>query len=170
MTSINVERITSLPADLESELLPAAEAEGFAPLSWLVEEWQAEKNRFDRQGEALHVARVGRRLLGVCGLNRDPYAGDDSTGRLRRLYIHPDHRRQGIGRRLVRQALHEAREHFDVVRLRTLDPRSAAFFETIGFNKLEGDPAATHRLFFDDRDQSMADIGARPSTTVRCSQ
>ncbi len=160
MTSINVERITSLPADLGLELLPAADAEGFAPLSWLVEEWRAGKNRFDRQGEALYVVRVEHRLLGVCGLNRDPYAKNESTGRLRRLYVHPEHRRQGIGSLLVRQALLEAREQFDVVQLRTLDPHSAAFFVAIGFRMLEGDPAVTHRVDLRDWAESVADAGA----------
>ncbi len=147
MLKLNIDRVSSLPDDLEQELLPAADAEGFDPLSWLVEEWRARGNRFDEQGEGLYIARLEGRLMGVCGLNRDPYTPDESIGRLRRLYVHPDHRRQGIGRQLVSQALSAAGEHFDVVQLRTLDPRSAAFFEVIGFSELEGHPATTHRVF-----------------------
>jgi GNAT superfamily N-acetyltransferase len=143
---IEVTRETTLPSDLEEMLLPEAIHEGFEALRWLVEDWANGENRFSEMGEALYTARIDGRLVGVCGVNRDPYADVAAVGRLRRLYVHPQFRRLGVGRRLVRRAADEARGHFRCIRLRTLDPSSAAFFETIGFSKVGGDPSCTHNL------------------------
>jgi GNAT superfamily N-acetyltransferase len=148
---IEVTRETTLPSDLEEALLPKAIHEGFEALRWLVEDWANGENRFSEVGEALYTARIDGRLVGICGVNRDPYADAATVGRLRRLYVHPDFRRQGVGRRLVQRASDEARGYFRCIRLRTLDASSAAFFEAIGFLKVEGDQSCTHAIRFLDR-------------------
>jgi N-acetylglutamate synthase-like GNAT family acetyltransferase len=142
---IAIERVKQLPADLDMELVPASVGEAFAPIQWLKEQWRDGSNQFSQPGEAFYVARIDGRLVGVCGLNRDPYVKESSSGRLRRLYVLPDFRRKGIGRRLVLCALEEARPHFAVVNLRTFDDESAAFFEAIGFQKVENNEGLTHR-------------------------
>lgn len=122
----------------------AANLEGFKPIQWLRDDWEAGTNRFSQPGEAFYTARMERRLVGVCGVNQDPFAQEAKIARLRRLYVIPELRRRGIGRQLVKRALEDAAKYFEVIRLRTVDPNSAAFFEAVGFTKVKGDESATH--------------------------
>ncbi len=149
LRNLAVRKVYGLPEDIRGELLQAAIAEGFKPLSWLIREWEAETNRFSLPGEALYEARAGTRLVGICGLNQDPYREDENIGRLRRLYVHPDFRRMGVGKQLVSKAIGDAVGQFDLVRLRTFDDRSAQFFETLGFLKVEGEAGASHIFAID---------------------
>src|SRR5262245_48628748 len=89
----DLEQLTELEAD--------ANADGQAMVSRLIHEWREGRNRFSAVGESVYVAKRGERVCGVCGLNRDPYAGDDSVGRVRRLYVSAHARRTGIGRALI---------------------------------------------------------------------
>jgi N-acetylglutamate synthase-like GNAT family acetyltransferase len=130
--------------------MPASIKEGFDPMQWLQEDWEKGKNRFDAEGEAFYVVRSDGRLIGLCGLNRDPYALKDGVCKLRRLYIFPAVRRRGVGRSLVKRAIDDARGYFNVVHLRTLDSRSAAFFESIGFTAVDDQDASTHLMILGD--------------------
>ena len=102
---IAIERIASLPIDRLSALVTEADATGFHALSRLLSEWQSGVNRFDQRGEALFIATDDRRVVGVCGLNRDPYLSDPTVGRIRHLYVALDHRRKGIGTQLIRAVM-----------------------------------------------------------------
>jgi N-acetylglutamate synthase-like GNAT family acetyltransferase len=146
---ILISRTNSLNIHIEDDLLSASMVEGFKPVQWLLEDWEKGKNRFSKPGEALYFALLESRQVGVCGVNRDPFAADDRVGRLRRLYVLPQFRRMGVGRMLVQQALADARQHFTVIRLRTLDENAGAFFEAIGFTRVEGDEGATHWLLLE---------------------
>jgi GNAT superfamily N-acetyltransferase len=124
-------------------LIAEADAQGHRFLQKLTEEWVSGANRFDGPGECfLGVYREGR-LIGVGGLNRDPYAAG-KAGRLRRLYILEAARRTGTGTALVEQLIATARAHFDLVRLRTDCPSAARFYRQLGFSEIAaGD--ATHQ-------------------------
>lgn len=139
--------VDALPADLEEEMLPAAAAEGFVALRWLWDDWRAGTNTFAEPGEAFYVARCDGRLVGVCGVNVDPYAEGQAAGRLRRMYVLPSFRRRGVGRRLVQQAIDGGQRHFHCLRLRTLDEGASAFYEALGFDRVENDEGATHTMF-----------------------
>lgn len=102
-------------------------------------------NRFDLPGERLMLARAGGRLVGVGGLNRDPYAQAPDVGRLRHLYVLRDSRRGGVGTLLVRSILQGAEAHFSLIRLRTDSADAAAFYTRLGFRPVEA-PDATHAL------------------------
>ena len=142
---IVIEKVHQLPHDLDFELMDAAMHEGFTPLGWLREQWLNGTNQFAGPGEGLFTARDHGRLVAVCGLNRDPCDKTGSSGRLRRLYVLPAMRRQGIGCRLVAEVLEASRDSFEAVNLRTLDGNSAVFFEKLGFNRVDGLEGATHR-------------------------
>lgn len=83
-------------------------------------------------------------VVGVCGLNRDPYDDDAATGRVRHLYVADAARRDGVGTALVRAVEDAARGSFTRLRLRTLNPRAARFYEAIGYIAVD-EPACTHR-------------------------
>jgi N-acetylglutamate synthase-like GNAT family acetyltransferase len=144
--NIIIEQVLVLPSDLDQEVVPASVREGFEPITWLRDHWVSGENRFAEEGEAFYVARSEGRLVGVCGVNRDPHTTSDSVGRLRRLYVLPGIRRMGVGTLLVERAISDARSHFTVVRLRTLDEQSASFFEAIGFTQVENQEEATHEM------------------------
>src|SRR3989442_1637640 len=98
--TILIERLRGLPVDSLAALIAESEQAGLRFVRRLVEEWGTGANRFDRSGEALFAARVDGELVGVCGLNIDPYAANDRIGRLRHLYVRSAFRRRG-GRSFV---------------------------------------------------------------------
>jgi GNAT superfamily N-acetyltransferase len=143
MSSHEVSQLFSLPpalAPLERE----AVAEGFGLLTRLRTEWDSGINRFDREGEILLGFFRAERLLGIGGLNRDPFVDDPRVGRLRHFYVTKNERRAGIGRILVERALGYAPAHFDSVRLRT--DQAGSFYERLGFERVDG-PKVTHIYF-----------------------
>lgn len=135
--------MTSLPEDI-ALLLGESLAEGHNLVERLVDEWDDGSNRFDRPGEIAVQARLGAKLVGVGGLNRDPYLDDPMVGRIRHLYVLPDARRRGVGRVLVLALLDEARTHFCRVRLRTSQPEASLLYGALGFEESGGEPDATH--------------------------
>ena len=145
MGSVALERVTHLPPDID-EIVRLSLSEDFRAMRRLREEWDSGANRFDRPGEVFLEARVGPRLVGVCGLNRDPYAQQPELGRLRHLYVHPEFRRRGIGRELVSMVIEHARGRFSRIRLRTQGADADRFYLAIGFRRVAGEPDATHDL------------------------
>ena len=141
-----IERVTGAPAGPLDDLLVESEREGSRFVRRLFDEWAAGTNRFDRPGEALFTARLGDRLIGVCGLNVDPYAAAANVGRVRRLYVLSAYRRLGAGRQLVLAVLDAARGRFDVLRLRTTNPAAARLYETLGFRPSAETADFTHVL------------------------
>lgn len=141
---VRIARLASLPDGFE-ELAADALADGQKMLEVLREDWESGAVRFDGAGEALFGAYAGAALLGLCGLTRDPYLKDDAAGRVRRLYVRRAARRHGAGRALVAAVAAEGATHWP--RLRVRAPASAfAFYESCGFLRAVGEPAATHVL------------------------
>ena len=145
MRTAIIERMTGSPADTLEDLLAESEREGSRIVRRLVHDWAAGTNRFDRPGEALFTARLGDRVIGVCGLNVDPYAAA-KIGRVRRLYVHSAYRRLGAGRQLVLAVLDAARGRFDLLRLRTTNPAAAQLYESLGFRPSTDTADCTHAL------------------------
>jgi GNAT superfamily N-acetyltransferase len=133
----SIERLNEPSADRLDALLAESEQSGSRMVRRLVEEWASGANRFDRPGEALFAARVDGRLVGVCGLNVDPYSAEPRLGRVRHLYVLSAHRRSGIGRQLVAEVIAAARGRFDHLRLSTENPVAARFYERLGFRSAE---------------------------------
>src|SRR5262249_24547026 len=121
------------------------------------------RNRFDRPGEACFVARAMRRVaraerqtpprakiddagqvIGVCGLNTDPYSAVPRVGRVRHLYVLVAYRNAGVGQRLGGAVIAAARGPFDTLRLRTSNPAAARLYERVGFRPCADVPDCTH--------------------------
>ena len=129
-------------SDLEP-LLSASVSEGYRHVTRLVEDYQIGTNRFEQRGELLLVARAADGIvLGVCGLNA---TAQPSIGRVRRFYVLPTMRSQGIGAALLERIVKAARSHFTTLELHTDDPRAAAFYGRHGFRSSQRDDA-THEL------------------------
>ena len=141
---MRIERLLDLPAAHLAPLIAESEQAGLRFVSRLAEEWESGRNRFDRPGEALFGARTDGRLVGVCGLNVDPYAGEPRIGRVRHLYVVIAHRRHGVGRQLVGAVVAAAHGRFATLRLSTANPQAARLYETLGFRPRAGDGQCTH--------------------------
>ncbi len=75
---------------------------------------------------------------------------DGSTAEIKRLYVRPDMRGQGLGRRVIRELEHVARaEGYAVVRLDTgaAQPEAVRLFKAAGYREIadyNGNPFASH--------------------------
>jgi GNAT superfamily N-acetyltransferase len=141
--AVTLIRLTELPPAFEN-LAVASEREGFEFVRRLEAEWRSGQNRFDRPGELLLGSLRGDELEAIGGINQDPYLADSDVGRLRHVYVRPEHRNAGVGSALVRAILDASRGRFARIRLRTANAQSHAFYERLGFQRLTSDPTATH--------------------------
>ncbi len=139
-----IEQLHDLPLDRICDLLAESEAAGSRIVRRLVDEWADRTNRFDRSGEALFAAWVAGRLVGVCGLNVDPYARDDRVGRVRHLYVLTPFRERGVGRQLVAHIIDFAGRRFESLRLRTNNEAAARLYVALGFRACEAAGEYTH--------------------------
>ena len=137
--------LKTLPTDALALLLAESTAEGFRFVERLAREWQEGKARFDRPGEILLAAYDGETLVAIGGLTPDPYSDEPGLGRLRHIYVLPDARRRGLGRRLVQELEQAAQQTFRALVLRTDTSTAARFYETLGYAPLPIGGTATHR-------------------------
>lgn len=135
-------RIHELELRAIAELRAESGREGFHFLDRLCDDWASGANRFDAPGEALFLAVIGSQIAGICGLNRDPHAGDPRIGRVRRLYTLPSHRRHGVGTALINAVITHARGNFQQLRARTEE--AGHFYVARGFRATNQVPEATH--------------------------
>jgi GNAT superfamily N-acetyltransferase len=148
--AVEIVQATELASGEFAPIIAESESEGWRFLRRLVDDWTRGANRFDRPGEALFVARNDGCVVGVCGLNLDPYTSDEATGRVRRLYVLQSHRGKGIGQRLVKTVIAAATGRFRRLRVRTENAEAARLYERLGFEPVEGDGECTHILELED--------------------
>jgi ribosomal protein S18 acetylase RimI-like enzyme len=133
-----------MPTDGIEALVADGEQTGSRIVHRLVDDWVNDANRFDQPGEGLFAAWIGGRLVGICGLNVDPYAGEPRVGRVRHLYVLSSARRLGVGRTLVAEIVTPGRDVFDELRLRTDNQEAARLYESLGFRACVGAAHHTH--------------------------
>lgn len=142
-----VQPFKSLPEDIQA-LLRVSREEGHNLVERLVDDWNDGSNQFDRPGEVALAARLDSRLVGVGGLNQDPYLDDPGVGRIRHVYVSPDVRGLGVGRVLVFSLVEHARGQFSRVRLRTGRSEASGFYLRLGFDVAPDELDATHQFVF----------------------
>jgi GNAT superfamily N-acetyltransferase len=140
-----IERLIDPAPGSFDALVAESERAGYRFVRRLAEEWTSGANRFDRPGEALFAALIDGRVIGICGLNVDPYT-TGGVGRVRHLYVLSAYRRLGVGRRLVARVVEAAKGRFDTLRLSTQNPAAAKLYERLGFDRRAGATDHTHLL------------------------
>jgi GNAT superfamily N-acetyltransferase len=157
---MNQFRIVSLTGisvvDMESILAPMvkeSEAEGFRHIRRLYEDYISGANRFDKISEALVGIRDGDRLIAIGGVNATDI---QEIGRIRRVYVSPERRRQGVGRLLMEEIMSAARPHYRRLVLRTHNPAAAAFYLQLGFVPVASNPEVTHFYDFPTYETEMS--------------
>ncbi|HET9925685.1 MAG TPA: GNAT family N-acetyltransferase [Methylomirabilota bacterium] len=141
-----IERLSELPSEAFGPLVAESEQAGLRFVHRLVEEWASGRNRFERPGEACFAALVDGRIVGVCGLNVDPYTAEPRVGRVRHLYVLSAYRKLGVGERLVGEVIAAGRGQFGILRLRTQNEAAARLYERMGFRRCADLADCTHLM------------------------
>ncbi|WP_045047285.1 GNAT family N-acetyltransferase [Rouxiella chamberiensis] len=132
-----------------SRLKEESMSNGFNMLRRLEDNWLNGQNRFDKPGENLLGFYADGLLIGVCGLNQDPYMASVRAGRLRHLYVGVKWRRRQVGKILLREILEGSGRWFDFINTNA-PPSAFAFYERAGFITLADNSTVTHRLYIKD--------------------
>ncbi len=148
----------ALPTPGLERLLAEASAEGIRFIQRLHDEWTSGENRFDGPGEGLWGRCQNGVLVGLGGVNRDPFAGDEHAGRIRRVYVRPAWRGSGVGSSLVAHLIEQAKKAFQRVYLRSENPAASRLYERLGFESCD-EPFATHILRFEAGARSSLSSG-----------
>ena len=127
----------ALPAGMPI-LRAEARREGFRFLERLASDWETGAVRFDRPGEALLAAYMTGVLAGVGGLTLDPVL--PGALRMRRFYVHPAFRRNGIARGLAMTLLERPGTAGRRVTVNAGTAGAPVFWEALGFvaERLDG--------------------------------
>ena len=144
---ITINPIEKLTLSELRPLLDESLSEGYSFIQTLWDEYKSGRNRFDGQGARLLSVFDDQHLIGVGGVQRDPYLNRTDVGRVRHVYVLRVYRREGVGKRLLEGLIEHARVHFNVLTLRTQTEAAAAFYEAIGFDNRPEFPDATHCLW-----------------------
>jgi N-acetylglutamate synthase-like GNAT family acetyltransferase len=146
MERIDIVHISEISSEEINYLLEESLSQGFRFVERLIREYRSGLNCFDKSGEVLLTASVQGAVVGIGGLNRDPYFNNSKVGRLRHLYVGSVWRRQGVGRLLVAQLMHEANQHYQLLTLRTDTLTADEFYQKLGFKTYPSWGHTTHHL------------------------
>ncbi len=137
LKDIHIQQIEDLMKYEHDYLVQESKDEGFNFLIKLISDYENKINIFNKTGECLYGIFQGERLIGIGGVNKDPYTENDKIGRVRRFYISKDYRRIGLGNLLLNRLLCHAEKYFKVVVLHTDTKQGDAFYTANEFVKRE---------------------------------
>jgi GNAT superfamily N-acetyltransferase len=104
------------------------------------------RTRFDVEGEALLVVEADGVLAGIGGLTVDPTIPD--ALRMRRFYVQPSCRRQGIARAIASDLIRRYAGQGKGITVNAATTMASGFWEALGFEPRFG-PGITHSLTTD---------------------
>lgn len=121
-----------------------ADAEGVRIVSTVIDRWVDATQRYDQPGESLLVAQRDGVVVAVGGLGWCPNVA--GALRVRRFYVSPASRRQGIARELAQRLIDDSAVHASVVTCNAQASGAAPpFWESLGFQRVDT-AGITHRL------------------------
>jgi GNAT superfamily N-acetyltransferase len=144
--SEEIRPILSLAQDELLPLLTSSLDEGYKLIQTLRDEYVSGKARFDSDGAVLYGVYADETLVAIGGVHRDPYLDRPDIGRIRHVYVMPEVRRAGVGRRLMAALIDHSRAKFKFLTLRTPTAHGDAFYASLGFSREPRFEHATHWL------------------------
>jgi GNAT superfamily N-acetyltransferase len=135
-----------------SILIDESKQEGFHFLDRLLNDYKNGSNDFKKPSEALYGVFTDKGILiGIGGLNVDPYTTNQKVGRVRRFYVSKNFRRKGIGQILLNKIVIEAKRNFDILVLHTDTTLASQFYKSFGFHEKSKYPKATHFMYLNEK-------------------
>lgn len=131
-------QIHNLPANIDT-LVNESVDQRFRAIEKLKQNFNSGNNTFDKAGEALFAAYIDNTLIGICGLNSDPYINSNTTGRVRHLYVLLAYRNQQVGKQLVKAVEQHATCYFKSLRLYTDSDGASLFYTKLGYQIQNGE-------------------------------
>jgi GNAT superfamily N-acetyltransferase len=120
-----------------------ARTEGYRFLDRLADDWSKGATRFDGEGEALLVVEADGVVAGIGGLTVDPTIPD--ALRMRRFYVQPSCRRQGIARAIASDLIRRYAGQGKGITVNAATTMASGFWEALGIEPRFG-PSITHSL------------------------
>ena len=142
--SFELRRLGSLPADFPA-LAEMARQEGYDFVSRLGVRWDGVRYMDDALA-TVWGALAGGALIAIGAQTHDEYDPSPLHRRIRHFYVRPDHRRCGVGRALAANLIADAHALAPFLRLRATRVHSAAFWESVGFERVDGREGRTHEM------------------------
>lgn len=141
MKEITLKPFYKLPVCELEPIIQESLAEGFTLVKRMKENWEYGSNRFDRLGEIYLGAYINDQLVGVGGINIDPYQLEINVGRLRHLYVLKEFRRLGVAKKIVEYIIEHSGPYFKVIRLRSNDNDQTGnlFYQSMNFKEVNTD-------------------------------
>ena len=134
--AVQLVRIEDALPDGFAALQAEADHEGFRALSRLAAEFHEAPDMF----VCLLAALSGEGVTAIGGLTEEPEPADAPALRMRRLYVRPDVRRTGVGRRLANALLQEALGRVSLVTVNARTTLAPAFWTALGFSAVASRP------------------------------
>jgi GNAT superfamily N-acetyltransferase len=135
--------IAALPGTFAA-LREAAERDAFNFLSRLEQRWDGARYEDDALA-TVWGAQAGGELIAMGAQTYDEYDPSPLHRRIRHFYVREDRRRRGVGRALAQRLIADAFALAPRLHLRATYPRSIAFWESVGFARVDR-PGRTHEL------------------------
>ena len=144
---VMIEEITDIEKVDLAEILEESKGLGYGMIERLIREWKSGETDFSKENEAYFAFVADGKVVGVGGVNEEPYLKIKEYGRMRHLYVLKSWRRKGIGSAIVGTTIDFAKKHYILMTLMTpKDGRSDSFYEGIGFEKCTSLNRVSHTL------------------------
>lgn len=141
---MNLHRFYTIDGLDFSAMLAESLSEGHQFVERFLSQYATGANRFDQPGEALFLILDGKAVIGMGGLNRDPYLDRNDVGRVRHVYVLHDFRGRGYAKALLHAVMEEARKSFRLLTLFTSNPRADSLYRAFGFRRVDHLRKASH--------------------------
>ena len=140
-----ITRITDLSEVNVEPILVESRLQGYRMIDRLIREWRTGENSFSKPNEAFFGYTAKGSVVGLGGINEEPYLGVPEYGRIRHLYVLKAWRRRGVGTEILKRIVEFGLQHYTLITLRTPSDTSAdEFYERNGFVRNTSLDTITH--------------------------
>ena len=146
-----IEKVINLDENEIGEILTESESFGYHYLTKMIDQWKTGQNRFSKSKEQLILYKDGERVVGIGGINEEPYIKESSYGRLRDVYVLKEYRRKRVASQIVEHLIEFGRKHYKAITLRVPDNAEASpFYESMGFLATQEIETVTHMKWMNE--------------------